>query len=76
MPRRGSHSLTGRMENLRAVERDLRVEVERLRREERYVLLKVRQAREQVRYYEGVLRLLKRDWGERPGLSELVRRLG
>jgi hypothetical protein len=76
MPRRGSHSLTGRMETLRAVERDLRAEVEHLRREERYVLLKIRQARDQVRYYEGLLRLLKRDWGEGPGLSELVRRLG
>jgi hypothetical protein len=76
MPRRGSQSVSGRMEALRSVERDLRAEVDRLRREERYVLLKVRQAREQVRYYEGVLRLLKRDWGERSGLSDLVRRLG
>ena len=76
MPRRGSLSLTGRMESLRSVERELRAEVDRLRREERYVLLKVRQARDQVRYYEGVLKLLKRDWGEGSGLSDLVRRLG
>jgi len=64
------------METLRSAERELRAEVDRLRREERYVLLKVRQARDQVRYYEGVLRLLKRDWGKGPGLSDLVRRLG
>jgi hypothetical protein len=64
------------METLRSTERTLRAEVDRLRREEKYVLLKVRQARDQVRYYEGVLRLLKRDWGEGPGLSEVVRRLG
>jgi len=76
MARRGSLSLTGRMETLRSAERELRAEVDRLRREERYVLLKVRQARDQVRYYEGVLRLLKRDWGKGPGLSDLVRRLG
>ena len=76
MPRRGSLSTTGRLETLRAVERELRTEVDRLRREERYILLKVQQARDQVRYYEGILRLLKRDWGEAPGLSDVVRRLG
>ncbi len=52
------------------------VELVRLRREEEYLSLKVRQAREQVRYYEGLLDLLRRDWGKAPGLSELVRRLG
>ncbi len=59
-----------------ATQEDLLVELVRLRREEEYLLLKVRQARDQVRYYEGLLDLLRRDWGKAPGLSELVRRLG
>jgi hypothetical protein len=75
MPRT-SLSLSDRIELLRSSERQLLTEIDRLRREERYVLLKVRQARDQVRYYEGLLALLKRDWGERPGLPELIRRLG
>jgi hypothetical protein len=75
MPRT-SLSLTDRIELLRSSERQLTSEIDRLRRDERYILLKVRQAREQVRYYEGLLSLLKRDWGKAPGLSELIRRLG
>jgi hypothetical protein len=55
---------------------DLLAELVRLRREEEYLVLKVRQAREQVRYYEGLLELLRRDWGKAPGLSEFVRKLG
>jgi hypothetical protein len=51
-------------------------EIEQARREEEYLLLKVRQAREQVRYYEGLLNLLRRDLGDTPGLTDLVRRLG
>jgi hypothetical protein len=64
------------MEALLASERDLLAEVARTRREEEYLVLKVRQAREQVRYYERLLELLRRDWGQDPGLSSLVRRLG
>jgi hypothetical protein len=75
MPRT-SLSLTDRLELLRSAERQLLAEVDRLRRDERYILLKVRQARDQVRYYEGLLALLKRDWGKTPGLSDLIRRLG
>jgi hypothetical protein len=71
-----SLSLTDRIELLRSSERQLTAEVDRLRREERYILLKVRQARDQVRYYEGLLALLKRDWGNSPGLPDLIRRLG
>ncbi len=63
-------------EALLATHREVEAELERLRREEEYLLLKVRQAREQVRYYEGLLTLLRRDWGKAPGLSDLVRRLG
>ncbi len=68
--------LSDRQESLLAAQRELNVELTRLVREEEYLLLKVRQAREQVRYYEGLLVLLRRDWGGTPGLSDLVRKLG
>ena len=68
--------LSDRQESLLAAQRELNVELTRLVREEEYLLLKVRQAREQVRYYEGLLALLRRDWGRTPGLSDLVRKLG
>jgi hypothetical protein len=67
--------LSGRHESLLSSERELSAELARLRREEEYLTLKVRQAREQVRYYEGLLELLRRDWGKAPGLAELVRKL-
>jgi hypothetical protein len=65
-----------RFRELRASQRELLGELLRLEREEEYLQLKVRQAREQVRYYEGLLSLLRKDWGRAPGLSDLVRRLG
>jgi predicted RNase H-like nuclease (RuvC/YqgF family) len=65
-----------RIESLRENERDLLEEVARLRREEEYLRLKVRQAREQVHYYEGLLTLLRHDFGRPPSLAEVVRRLG
>ncbi len=74
MPRRLTQS--DKQESLLATEREIASELVRLRREEEYLTLKVRQAREQVRYYEGMLELLRRDWGKTPGLSDLVRKLG
>ena len=68
--------LSGRHDALLENQRELSVELDRVRREEAYLLLKVRQAREQVRYYEGLLSLLRRDWGRAPGLSDLLRKLG
>lgn len=68
--------LSDRQESLLASQRELSGELARLAREEEYLVLKVRQAREQVRYYEGLLALLRRDWGKTPGLSDLVRKLG
>jgi hypothetical protein len=65
-----------RIGEMRATQRELVAELARLEREEEYLRLKVRQAREQVRYYDGLLTLLRRDWGKAPGLSELVRKLG
>ncbi len=68
--------LPDRHEALLATQRELSAELARLAREEEYLELKVRQAREQVRYYEGLLELLRRDWGKVPGHSELLRRFG
>lgn len=69
-------SLSDRQETLLAAQRELFSELLRLQREERYLTLKVRQAREQVRYYEGLLQLLRRDWGKSPALSDIVRKMG
>jgi len=74
MPR--ARPLTDRQELLVSTQRRLESEIGQLRREEEYLLLKVRQAQEQARYYEGLLTLLRRDYGTAPGLSDLVRRLG
>jgi hypothetical protein len=65
-----------RHHDLVQMQREVLAELARLRREEEYLVLKVRQAREQVRYYEGLLGLLRRDWGKATGLSDLVRKLG
>ncbi|HXQ78890.1 MAG: hypothetical protein WB788_01360 [Thermoplasmata archaeon] len=65
-----------RQEQLVSTQRELLGELGRLRREEEYLLLKVRQAREQVLYYEGLLNLLRRDFGKPAGLSDIVRRMG
>jgi len=74
MPR--VHPLTDRQELLVTTRQRLEAEIGQLRREEEYLLLKVRQAQEQARYYEGLLTLLRRDFGTAPGLTDLVRRLG
>ena len=68
--------LTDRQELLVSTQRRLLAEIAELRREEEYLLLKVRQAQEQARYYEGLLTLLRRDFGTTAGLSDLMRRLG
>jgi len=65
-----------RQEQLLSSQRELLGELGRLRREEEYLTLKVRQAREQVLYYEGLLNLLRRDFGKPAGLSDIVRRMG
>ena len=74
MPR--ARPLTDKQQLLVSTQRRLEAEIGQLRREEEYLSLKVRQAREQARYYEGLLTLLRRDFGTTPGLSDLVRRLG
>jgi hypothetical protein len=74
VPRAGRFS--DRIEDLESLLKELLTESAGLQREEEYLSLTVRQAREQVRYYEGLLALLRRDYGKAPGLSELVRKLG
>jgi hypothetical protein len=74
MPR--ADRFSDRIEELVATQRDMVAELHHLEREEEYLRLKVRQAREQVRYYDGLLTLLRRDWGKTSNLSDLVRRLG
>ena len=74
MPR--GRPLTDRQELLVSTQHRLEAEIGQLRREEEYLLLKVRQAQEQARYYEGLLTLLRRDFGSPQGLPELFRRLG
>jgi len=65
-----------KQESLASAKREVLTELEQVRREEEYLLLKVRQAREQARYYEGLLTLLRRDFGNAQGLPELLRRIG
>lgn len=55
---------------------EIEAQIRRVRREEEYLALQIRQAREQVRYYEGLLQLLKTDWGRTPGVHEMIRKLG
>ena len=75
MPRRASLTLGDRRESLLAQLQRAQDEVTGLRQEEEYLVLQIRQAREQVRYYEGLLALLRRDWGKTPALKALVRKL-
>ncbi len=75
MPPRVSPS-EGRTAALSAERAELEAAIRRLRREEEYLTLQIRQAREQVRYYEGLLHLLKNDWGRAPGVRDMLRKLG
>lgn len=74
-PLKGS-SFGDRHDSLLAARHQAEAEVQRLTREEEFLVGQVRQAREQVRYYEGLLAVLKRDWGKAGPLAEMVRKLG
>ncbi|MCI4331700.1 MAG: hypothetical protein L3K19_07655 [Thermoplasmata archaeon] len=69
-------SLHDKHQALLAARLEAEAEESKLRREEEYLTLQVRQAQEQVRYYEGLLVLLRRDWGRSAALADLVRKLG
>jgi len=76
VPRTTVGSLLDRQQNLVAQRNEAEAEIARLEREEAFLSRQVREATEQVRYYEGLLVNLKRDWGRRGTLAELIRRLG
>jgi multidrug resistance efflux pump len=75
MRRKATHP-TDRPDTLRAAQEEAEAELRRLGREEEYLLRQIREARDQVRYYEGLLVVLRRDWGRTPPLADLVRKLG
>jgi hypothetical protein len=68
-------SLHDRYQALLSAQLEAEAEESRLRREEEYLGVQVRQAQEQVRYYEGLLTLLRRDWGKPTAIAEMVRKL-
>jgi hypothetical protein len=69
-------SLLDKHQALLTARLEAEAEEARLRREEEYLALQVRQAEEQLRYYEGLLVLLRRDWGRPAPIVDLVRKLG
>ena len=75
MRRPTPHSLHGKHQDLLTARDEAEAEVARLARETEYLESQIRQAEEQVRYYEGLLSLLRKDWGKPPALRELVRKL-
>jgi hypothetical protein len=75
MPPRSTPPLD-RRESLLAARQQTEAEVQQLTREEEYLLRQLREAREQVRYYEGLLAVLRKDWGKPPPFADLVRKLG
>jgi hypothetical protein len=75
MRRQTPTSLHDRHQDLVRAHADAEAEATHLAREEAYLVTQIQQAEEQVRYYEGLLALLRRDWGRKPPIFELVRRL-
>ena len=76
MRRPSPASLHDRQQSLITAREHAEAEMHRLAREEEYLIHQVRLALEQVHYYEGLLAVLRRDWGKPGGLADLVRRLG
>jgi hypothetical protein len=69
-------SLHDKHQALLSARLEAEAEESRLRQEEEYLSGQVRQAAEQVQYYEGLLALLRREWGAPAALAQLVRKLG
>jgi hypothetical protein len=76
MPLKRPIALLDKHVSLLSAQQEAEAESGRLEREEEYLRRQVREAREQVRYYEGLLLVLRRDWGKPAPLAELVRKLG
>ena len=75
MPPARSAPLPDKRDSLLAARQEAEAEIARLEREEEYLLRQLKEAREQVRYYEGLLVVLRKDFGNHRPLVELVRRL-
>lgn len=69
-------SLHDKHQSLLAARLEAEAEETRLRQEEEYLTGQVAQAAEQVRYYEGLLVLLRKEWGAPAAIAQLVRKLG
>jgi multidrug resistance efflux pump len=76
MPLKRTIPLLDRHVSLLSAQQEAEAEMARLEREEEYLRRQVREAREQVQYYEGLLAVLRRDWGRPAPLADLVRKLG
>ena len=76
MRRVSAASFQDRFASLASARRDAEAEIARLGREERFLQSQLKQADEQVRYYEGLLTVLRREWGKPRRLAEIVRRFG
>jgi hypothetical protein len=68
--------LHDRLSTLLSQRREAEAEFNRLVQEERFLATQRKEAEEQVRYYEGLLNVMRRDWGKPRHLADLVRRLG
>lgn len=76
MPPRTPTSLLDKHQSLLQARAEAEAEAARLEHEEEYLVAQIRQAEEQVRHYEGLLSLLRKDWGGRtPPFFDLVRKL-
>ena len=75
MRRLAFSALSQRQESLLQARDAARAESARLEREEQYLVGQLRRAEEQLRYYNGLLSSLRKDWGKRGTLTDLVQRL-
>jgi hypothetical protein len=76
MRRASPSALHDRLSSLLTQRREAEAEFDRLVREERFLAGQRKEAEEQVRYYEGLLAVMRREWGKPRHLADLVRRLG
>lgn len=76
MRRPSSSSLHDRLAHLVSARQSAEAELSGLFREEEFLASQLKQAQEQVRYYEGLLSVLRREWGGTRRFAELVRKLG
>jgi hypothetical protein len=76
MGRASPAALHDRLSTLLSQRGEAEAEFDRLVQEEKFLATQRKEAEEQVRYYEGLLTVMRRDWGKPRHLADLVRRLG